>query len=137
MSILLTVKKIVENRLASITPAIPIAWEGVNFDPPSDGSKYLKCSFSIKEPDDTCIGGNYYRENVVFYVYVMDRLGVGTGEAYQIAENVRNLFKLKTTCVEDYVLIRVLKTPHIAGSLKTADRLVVPVTISLTVENLS
>lgn len=136
MSILLTVKKIVENRLASITPALSIAWEGVNFEPPSDGSKYLKCSFGIKEPDDTCVGGGYYRENIIFYVYVMDKLGIGTGSAYQTAEDIRNLFKLKTTFTEDYVLIRILKTPHIAGSLKTADRLVVPVSVALTVENL-
>lgn len=136
MGILKTAKKLVENKLKTITPLLPIAWESVSFSPPADGSKYLRCSFIVRQPDDTCIGSDYYRENAVFNVYVMDKLNIGTGGALDTAETIRSLFQKKTTMQEGNVRIHILKTPHIAGTVVTTDRLVVPISIQLTIENL-
>ena len=136
MSVLKTAKKLVENKLKTITPSITIAWENVTYTPPADGSKYLRCSFIVRQPDDTCIGSDYYRENAVFNIYVMDKLGIGTGGALDTAEAIRSLFSKKTTMQEGNVRIHILKTPHIAGTVVTTDRLVCPISIQLTIESL-
>ena len=88
MSILKTTKKLVENRLKTLSPLPSIAWESVNFTPPTDGSLYLRCTLQIRQPDDTCIGGDYYRENATFNVYVLDKLNIGTGNALGIEKCV-------------------------------------------------
>lgn len=138
MSILRTTKKLVENRLKTLTPAIPIAFESVSFTPPSNGGIYLRCTLQIREPDDTCIGsGDYYRENAVFNVYVMDKLNIGTGNALDVAESIRTLFKKRTVLQEGTTRVHILTTPRIAGSVVTSDRLVVPISIELMVENLA
>ena len=136
MSILTTTKKLIENRLKTLSPLPAIAWENVNFTAPSDGSLYLRCTMQVRNPDDTCIGSEYYRENIVFNVYVLDKLNIGTGNALNVAENIRTLFKKKTTLEEGTTRVQVLSTPRIAGSVVTNDRLVIPLSIELTVENL-
>lgn len=134
MSVLKTAKKLVENRLKTLTPALPIAWENVNFVPPADGSTYLRCTMQVRTPDDSCIGGSYYREDATFNVYVLDKLNIGTGNALDKAETIRTLFKKRTTLQEGNVRVHVLTTPRIAGSVVTNDRLVVPISIELTIE---
>lgn len=136
MAILTTTKKLIENRLKTLSPLPAIAWENVNFTAPSDGSLYLRCTMQVRNPDDTCIGSEYYRENIVFNVYVLDKLNIGTGNALTVAENIRTLFKKKTTLEEGTTRVQVLSTPRIAGSVVTNDRLVVPISVELTVENL-
>lgn len=135
MSAIITAKKLVETRLKTISPALPIAWESVLFNPPADGSKYLRCSFQIGTPDDSCVGGSYYRERVTFNVYVLDKLNIGTTGALTTAEAIRDLFHKKYSATEGNTRIHVLQTPHIAGSVVTSDRLVIPISISLTVES--
>jgi hypothetical protein len=68
----------------------------------------------------------------------MDKLGIGTGGALDTAEAIRSLFSKKTTMQEGNVRIHILKTPHIAGTVVTTDRLVlVPVSIqTMTIESL-
>lgn len=136
MSVIKTAKKLVENRLKTLSPALPISYENVTFVPPADGSKYLRCTLSIRKPDDTCIGSNYYRQPAVFNVYVLDKLNIGTGSAIDTAEAIQALFNKRTTLQEGNVRIQILETPHIAGTAVTNDRLVVPISIQLTIENL-
>ena len=137
MSILTTTKKLIENRLKTLSPLPSIAWPNVNFTPPADGSLYLRCSMQVGTPDDTCVGGNYYRENVTFFIYVLDKLNIGTGNAFNVAENIRTLFQKRTTLEEGTTRVQILNTPRIAGAVITNDRLVIPITIELTVENLA
>ena len=66
----------------------------------------------------------------------MDKLNIGTGNALDKAEAIRNLFKKRTTLEESNVRVQVLSTPRIAGAIVTSDRLVIPLSIELTIENL-
>lgn len=136
MSILTTTKKLIENRLKTLSPLPSVAWENVSFTPPADGKLYLRCTLQIRQPDDTCIGGDYYRENAIFNVYVLDKLNIGTGNALGIAEDIRTLFKKRTVLQEGTTRVHILSTPMIAGSVVTNDRLVIPLSIELTIENL-
>lgn len=135
MSAIITAKKLVETRLKTITPSLPIAYENVSFTPPADGSKYLRCNLTIGKPDDRCKGGNYYRENATFNVYVMDKLNIGTTSALTTAELVKALFPKGFSIEEGTTRVNVLTTPHIAGAVITSDRLVVPISIELTIES--
>ena len=136
MGVLKTTKKLIEKNLKLLTPILPIAWENQSFTPPADGSTYLRCNLQIGKPDDRIFGGGYYRENATFNVYVMDRLNIGTGNALNIAENIRTLFKKTSTFEEGSTRVHILLTPRIAGSIVTNDRLVIPLSIELTIENL-
>lgn len=137
MGILKTTKKLVENKLKTL-PSLPsIAWENVSFVPPANGDLYLRCNLQIGRPYDSCIGGNYYRENITFNIYVMDKLNIGTGNALDKAEAIRSLFQKRTTLSEGTTRIQVLNTPRIAGTVITNDRLVVPISVELIVENLA
>ena len=136
MSAIITAKKLVETRLKTLSPSLPIAWESVAFTPPSDGSKYLRCTFAISTPDDSCKGDGYYRENIRFNVYVLDKLNIGTVSALTTAEAVRALFAKGSSLEEGTTRVNILTTPHIAGAVVTADRLVSPISINLTVESL-
>ena len=136
MGVFKTTKKLIENNLKLLTPILPIAWENQRFTPPADGSTYLRCNLQIGKPDDRIFGGGYYRENATFNVYVMDRLNIGTGNALDIAENIRTLFKKTSTFEEGSTRVQILLTPRIAGSIVTNDRLVIPLSIELVIENL-
>lgn len=134
MSAIATAKRLAETRLSTITPSIPTAYENAGFSAPS--TKYLRCNFGIKPPSDPCVGGSYYRENLTFFVYVCDKLNIGSGGAIATAEAVRGLFHKGLSLSEGNVKVRVLETPHIAGGVITSDRYVVPVSIKLFVESL-
>ena len=135
MSAIIIAKKLVETRLNTITPSLPIAWAAVAFTTPTDGSKYLRCNLTIGKPDDRCKGSTYYRENATFNVYVMDKLNIGTVSALETAESIRSLFPKGFSIEEGGTRVNVLKTPHIAGAVVTLDRLVCPITLSLTIES--
>lgn len=136
MSAIIIAKKLVETKLKTISPSLPIAWEGVSFNPPADGSKYIRCTLTIGKPDDRCKGGTYYRENAIFNVYVMDKLNIGTVPALTTAELVRGLFPKGSSIEEGNTRVNILTTPHISGVVATSDRLVCPVAISLTIESM-
>jgi len=135
MSAIITTKKLVETRLKTLSPSLPIAWESVSMTPPSDGSKYLRCNLTIGKPDDKCKGGSYYRESCTFNVYVLDKLNIGTVSSLTTAEAIRSLFSKGTSFEEGSTRVSILNTPHIAGCVVTSDRLVVPISIQLTVES--
>jgi hypothetical protein len=73
----------------------------------------------------------------IFNIFVMDKLNIGTGSALDTAEIIQQLFNKKTTLEENNVRVQVLETPYIAGTAITTDRLVVPVSVQLTIENLA
>lgn len=125
-------KKACERRLATLSPAIPTAYENVAFTPPT--SLYLRTQFTVQNPDDPVFGRGYYRERITFQVFVCEELNKGTANANSKAEAIRTLFTKGTSLAEDGYVIHVLQTPQIAGSAVTTDRLVIPVMIDLVVE---
>ena len=125
-------KRAAERRLGTLSPAVPIAYEGVSFTPPA--TMYLRCQFTVNPPDDPVIGDRYYRERIVFQVFVVDVANKGTATALSKAEDIRQLFKKGLTMVESGTNIYVLDTPQVSGTVVAQDRLVVPVLINLVAE---
>lgn len=132
MSPITSTKKACERRLGTLSPALPTAYENTAFTPPT--GMYLRTQFTVQTPDDPVYGTGYYRELMTFQVFVCEELNKGTANAQEKAEAIRTLFAKGTSFTEDGYIVHVLRTPQIAGSTKTADRLVIPVLISLVIE---
>lgn len=126
----ISAKRAVERYLSAMTPSIKIAYEGVRFDPPLN-EMYLATQLIINSPDDPVLGDKYYRERIVFQVFVCDLLNKGTADALAKAEAIRERFDKGLTLIEDGIRIHVTRTPQISGVVVTNDRLVVPVMIDL------
>ena len=128
---ILSTKKAAEIRLATL--GIPTAYENAEFTPVANQA-YIRVQFDIRNPSDPTLGDGYYREQIQLQVFVCDVLNKGTASAITTAESIRTLFKKGTFLLQDGYRISVLETPMIKGSIKTSDRLVVPVMIDLTVD---
>lgn len=130
---ILDTKKAAERLLLSISPAVPTAFEGVDFDPPVD-AMYQRCQFRIDSPTDPTFPTGYHRENIELQVFIAGIKGEGTADILTQAGNIRNTFYKGLTLIEDQTRIHILKTPQIGSVFPTQDRLVVAVLIPLTTE---
>jgi len=126
-------KKVLERTLASAFPTTKIAWEANSFKPPAN-ELYLHTQFVINTPNDPFVASNYYRERIMFQVFVCDLLNKGTGNAISVAEQIRNTFKKGSAFIEGSARVSIINTPQISGAVVTEDRLVVPVMIDTWVE---
>ncbi len=132
MSAILDAKRAVERRLIQAFPTTAISLENVEFNPTDN--LYLRTAFRVNKPTDDSIGNDCYRENITFTVFVCDKLNKGTGNAINVAEQVRSAFYKRLTLQENNTRVHVLQVPQVSTATKTVDRLVVPVVITLTVE---
>lgn len=129
---ILDTKRAAERLLNSITPVVPIAYEGVAFNPPNSIYQYVQ--FVIQPLTDPVLGAGYHRENIELQIFICDVLGKGTSNAISRAELVRSIFKKGLSLTENNTQIHILETPKIHGALPTKDRIVVPIIVPLTVE---
>ena len=113
-------------------PNIDIAIEGVPFD--SNHEMYLAIQFVIRPPTDPTYGPYYYREEFSFQIFVSDKLGVGSADAEEQAEKIREVFYKGLSLTEDSYRLHVLRTAHISGTVVTSDRLIVPLSIPVSIE---
>lgn len=126
------VKKAVRERLKALTPALPTAFEGISFTPPT--GMYQRLQFVVEPPTDPTFGTYFYRENVQVQIFVVDKLDVGTTNAETRAELIRDWFNKGLTLTEGNVRMHVLRTPHVSSAAVAADRIIVPVLIQITAE---
>lgn len=126
-------KKAIRRRLSALTPSLPTALEGISFVPPSTGL-YQRLQFVVSNPTDPVLGRGYYRENIEVQIFVVDKLDKGTTTAETRAEVLRDWFHKGLTLVEGNFRMHVLRTPHVSSAAVSADRIIVPLLIPLTVE---
>lgn len=129
---IIEIKKAAERQLNSLTPSVPIAWEGVSFTPPA--GLYERVQFIIQAPEDPVLGKGFHRERVTMQVFCLGATNKGTAEVLARAELIREHFKKGTVLVEDNVKIHVLTTPQIAGTSIVSDKVICPVLIELVAE---
>ena len=132
MSAIIDTKRAAERLLLSITPSIPTAFEGVDFDPPS--TIYQRCQFMIEFPDDPVFTAGYHRENIQMQVFVTDTKGHGTTVAQARAELIRDTFHKGLTLTEGSTRIYILRTAQMQSAFVVQDRIVVPVLVPLVAE---
>ena len=126
-------KKAIRRHLSTLVPSLPTALEGISFVPPASGL-YQRLQFLVKTPTDPTLGTHYYRENVEVQIFVVDKLDKGTTAAETRAETLRDHFRKGITLTEGSFRMHVLRTPHVSSAAVSADRIIVPVLIPVTVE---
>lgn len=119
-------------RLITKFPDLDVAIEGVPYE--SDHDIYAALQFVYHPPQDPTYGPYYYRENIGFQIFVSDKLGIGTLGAKQLAENIREEFYKGLSLEIDGYRLHILRTPHISGAVVTSDRLLIPISIPVSVE---
>ena len=124
----LNIKKAFEKRLATLSPAIATAYEGVSFTPTT--APYQRVMLVPSQPLNPTMGTEHYREVGSFQVFLNYPANKGSGEAIARASQIRTLFKRGTTLIEDSTEVKILTTPQISGNSIVQDRIVVPVIIS-------
>lgn len=125
---ILNIKKAFEKRLATLSPAIATAYEGVSFTPTT--APYQRVMLVPSQPINPTMGTEHYREVGSFQVFLNYPANKGSGEAIARASQIRTLFKRGTTLIEDSTEVKILTTPQISGNSIVQDRIVVPVIIS-------
>ncbi len=126
-------KKIIETNLASTFPTIPIAYENAKFDP-TNKPLYFAVQFTIQQPDDPVFAGRYYRERIQAQIFVCAELNKGASVAFDKAEEIRGLFFKGFTQSDSNCIVHILRTPQVAGGIKTFDRYAVPVYVDIVTE---
>jgi hypothetical protein len=129
---IIQVKRAAERRLATLTPSVTTAYEGVTFEPPA--SMYQRVQFTIRSPQDPVLGTGFHREIVSMQVFVVAPTNKGTAEVINRAELVREHFKKGTVFTEGNVHIHVLRTPQVAGTTIASGMIACPVLIELVAE---
>ena len=129
MRSLIKSKRACEKHLSTLTPTLPIAYEGVVFTPPN--GMYESCQFVIQSPDDPVFGAGYFRERFDFQVFVIGPYNKGTTDALERAELIRDHFHKGLTLTEEDVTLHFLRTPKIAGSVISEGRIIIPILISV------
>jgi glutamine phosphoribosylpyrophosphate amidotransferase len=133
MSAILNTKRACERALVALLPTIPIAFENVSFNPPTD-KLYIRTQFAVRSLTDPVLSSKYYRENISFQVFVIGLPNVGTSAAISVAEQIRNRFDKGTCFTETGMRLMILNTPQISSSGIVENRLVIPVLIDVAAE---
>jgi len=126
--VLVSIQKAFEKKLATITPSISTAYEGVSFTPVAN-VPYQRIQVVPSKPNNPTMGDDYYREEGECQIFLCYPTNKGKGEVLTRAELTRSYFKRATTLIEDGYSIIIIETPHIAGVSTIGDRLVCPVLI--------
>ena len=116
-----------------MSPAIATGYENVQFSPP-DNAPYQRVQLIPDTPDNSTFGDDYYREKGEFQVFLAYPRNTGPALAMDRAVSLQNHFKRGSSFQEGNVVVHILKTPSIAGSIVTQDRYVVPVIIKYEAE---
>lgn len=121
------IRQLLESRLKTWADAEPIqvAWENVNFDPPS--ASYLK-AYVIPAPttsDD--LKGDHRNYTGVFQVSVVGMKGNSAIPVEAIAEDIAALYPVNLQLTSGGVTVQIITPMSIAQAIQEPDRYTIPV----------
>lgn len=117
-----------EQRLATLTPAMATAYENASFTPVT-GTPYQRISMLVNRPVDHAVTMDVTEQRGIFQVSLFYPQGTGRGAAQARAELITALFKPPLTLTNGAVKVEINKTVHIGGGMPDGDRWMVPVSI--------
>lgn len=125
---LILIRKAFEKKLATAVPNLSTAYENVAFTPVA-GTPYQQVNLLPAQPDNSTLGGAFYREVGLFQVLLYYPNANGPLAAQMQAEVIKQLFKRGTSMVEGGITVNVIRTPAIAPAIQDVDRYVIPISI--------
>ena len=117
-----------EQRLATLTPALATAYENASFTPVT-GVAYQRITMLVNRPVDHAVTMDVTEERGIFQVSLFYPQGAGRGAAQARAELIKALFKPPLTLTNGAVKVEINKTVHVGGGMPDGDRWMVPVSI--------
>lgn len=126
MSSLPAVRVALEQRLATVTPALATAFENVPFVPTA--SAYQQAFVLPATPGNLEIGPGY-TEQGIFQVTLFFPKDVGAGPAVTQAELIRAAFPYGSSLVNAGITVNIVGTPEISPARPDGDRFMVPVKV--------
>ena len=122
------IQSALEQRLATLTPAMATAYENATFTPVT-GVAYQRINMLVNRPVDHAVTMDVTEERGIFQVSLFYPQGTGRGAAQARAELIKALFKPPLTLTNGAVKVEFNKTVHIGGGMPDGDRWMVPVSI--------
>lgn len=121
------ITKALENKLKAIAPALPIAYNNVNFATPN--GPYQSAYVLFARPDTTGFGSGPYLQSGYMQVGLHYPTGGGAGEAQARGDLIRASFFRGLSLAADGITTVIEETPEVSGGAIEGDRFVVKVLI--------
>lgn len=128
----LLIRKLLEEKLATISPSISTSYENLNFQP-VNGTPWQRLELSSKIGNPT-FGDNLKRETGILMLNLMYPLNAGPGAANARADIVRTTFYRGLTLSSGAVRISIDKTPEIHQGFKDEGWYNLPISVFFTAD---
>lgn len=121
------IRKALEQALDAMTPALPIVWQNVDFEPPGQ-APYQQADLLMGEPGNDEYGRGSMQQGYL-QVTLAYLIGKGPGDADARAQAIVEAFYRGRTLVASTVIVTITRTPHVMPGYRDGDRWRVPVRI--------
>lgn len=125
---LILIRKALEKKLATLTPALVTAYENAPYTPVT-GTPYQRINLLPNTPDNSTMGTVLYFERGLFQITVCYPAGTGPNAAETQAQAIRALFKRGASMSESAITVIVTNTPRVSPAMIDGDRYCIPITV--------
>ena len=132
----LAIRTALQNRLATITPAITTLFENEGVTP-VDGSPYQRVTLMPIQPDDPTMGNGLVFERGIFHILLCYPLNVGVGPVTARAKLIKDSFRRALSLVSGGVTVTIERTPEVAQGQTDVKTFNIPVRITYFSQNLN
>ena len=123
-----TIRAALESRLNGISPALPTAWENVEYTP-TTGTAWQRVNLLINDPVDYAVTSDVVEQRGFLQVTLFYPRGAGTATATARADAVATRFAPVQTLTSGATNVEILKTASIGGGTIVEEWFVIPVSI--------
>lgn len=116
-------------------PEINVCWPNVNFEPPTDGTGYIRAQLFPATAEQTTLGTDgQNRHTGIFQVDVIWPENKGLSEPTEIAGAIANHFKRGTLLTTDSIALRIDQPPLVRGIIVDGGTIQIPIDVRYTVD---
>jgi hypothetical protein len=115
------IRNALENALAAIQPPLDTV-HGNEEHAPAAGRPYQEVYVMFATPANPTMGDGFYQELGVLQVNLQYPTGVGSAEATEHAELIRQAFKRGSSFSADGITVQIDKTPEASSGIVDGDR---------------
>jgi hypothetical protein len=118
-------------KLAALTPALPIAYPGVNF-PPNGGTKpdsYLQATFVPNRTITRTVGSGHQQHIGILQISVWWKAGAGITKPLDVADRIIKHFAKGTVLQGQGIKVKIGRKPYVASPLQDVGYVQVPVSV--------
>lgn len=130
------IRQALEQHLVTLDGSFSTAHENEDFMP-TVNVPYQECHLLPATPDNSAIGGQYYRERGIFQVMLRYPTGDGAGDASAKADAIQAHFKRGTLVSNDGVGVRITHSPAVGIGREEDGWWCVPISIQYMAEMFS